>query len=174
MVNRHQSSGFTLLETVVAMTILGMFLAMLFLVQADMRAWEKRLPVSYMKHPQIMAVLARVKRDVIDAHGAEPYRTTHDGYTMSDKVLIVESVQADGGVRTVVWDFREPGVVRRRSYNVGIFEEWVARGVPRDFSERVTMDAVGIPDRPWAVRITARDQGGRVAIDQILQPRSHR
>lgn len=165
--------GFTLVEVAVAMTVMGIFLAILFVVQADMRAWEQRLPVNYMKHPQISAVLARMRRDVLDAHGQNPYRDTHEDYTMSDKVLIVESMHESGGVRTVVWDFRHAGEVRRRSYNVGVWEEWVARGVPRNFSEQVVIDAVGIPGRPWAVRVTARDGGGRLAIDQILQPRSH-
>lgn len=155
------------------MSVMGFFLAMLFVMQAEMRAWERRLPINYMKHPQISAVLARLRRDVLDAHGIEPYREQFQGYTMSDKTLIVESVQGNGGVRTIVWDFSQPGVVRRRSYNVGVAEEWVARGLPEDFSNFLVVDAVEIPGRPYGVRIIARDRRGRVAIDQILQPRAH-
>jgi prepilin-type N-terminal cleavage/methylation domain-containing protein len=173
MVKRRRPAGYTLLELVVAMTILAVFLGMLFVLQSEMRAWEKRLPVNYMKHPQIIAVLARLRRDVVDAHGTTPYRNEHDGYVMSEKTLIVESVHESGGVRTIVWDFSVPGVARRRSYTVGVAEEWVARGLPADFSQTLTLDAVEIPGRPWGVRLLARDGRGRIAIDQILQPRAH-
>jgi hypothetical protein len=45
--------------------------------------------------------------------------------------------------------------------------------VPTDFSNSIEVDAVGITGRPLGVRITARDGKGRIAIDQILQPRAH-
>ncbi len=173
MVSRPRGAGYTLIEIVVAMSVLAIFLAIMFLVQADLRAWEKRLPVNFMKHPQIIAVLGRLRRDVLDAHGSNPYREAHDGYTMSEKTLILESVHESGGVRMIVWDFNTPGMARRRSYNVGVAEEWVARGVPREFQDGLVLDAVGIPGRPYAVRVQARDERGRIAIDQILQPRAH-
>jgi prepilin-type N-terminal cleavage/methylation domain-containing protein len=170
---RRRSAGFTLLEILVAMSVMGFLLAMLFLLQAEMRAWERKLPINYMKHPQVMSVLSRLRRDVLDAHGISPYREEHDGYTMSEKTLIVESVQPNGGVQTIVWDFSQPGIAVRRSYNVGVAEEWRARGLPPEFSNELVVDAVEIPGRPYGVRILARDGRGRVAIDQILQPRAH-
>jgi prepilin-type N-terminal cleavage/methylation domain-containing protein len=171
-VNRR-SAGFTLLEIVVAMAIFGIFLLVIGILTSEMRSYEKRLPVNFMRHPQISAVVARVRRDVLDAHGSKPYRNSHGEYTMSPKTLILESVQATGGVETVVWDFSKPGEVRRISYNVGVASEWVARGVPEDFSSSVTLDAVDIPGRPYGVRLIAKDRNGRIAIDQILQPRAH-
>lgn len=171
MVMRRQR-GYSLLEVIVAMTVFGIFLAVVFTLTAEMRGYEKRFPINFHKHPQVSSVLARMRRDVLDAHGKRPYRDEHDGYVASEKVLILESVQADGGVRTIVWDFREPGVVRRRSYNVGVASDWWARGLPKDFASlRIEALKTG-SDAAWATRIIATDEGGRIAIDQILQPRA--
>lgn len=185
----RRAAGYSLLEVVVAMAIFGIFLAVLFGLTAEMRGWERRLPVNYMRHPQVMAVIARLRHDVLDAHGSRPYRRTHDGYTMSPTTLILETVHATGTVRMVVWDFSTPGEVRRRSYNAGALEdEWLARGVPEEFSRNFTFDAVTLaedeevfssdasqqePQRPYGVRVLAKDSNGKVAIDQILQPRAH-
>jgi len=75
-------------------------------------------------------------------------------------------------VRMVIWDFSEPGVARRREYNVGVVTEWVARGLPA--SANFEVDAIGFPKRPWGVRLKVEDAEGRLAIDQILQPRAHK
>ena len=88
-------------------------------------------------------------------------------------VLIVATVQPNGGVQTIVWDFSTPREVHRKAFNVGVATEWIARGVPSEFSNDLVLDAVGIPGRPWGVRLTAKDERGRIAIDQILQPRAH-
>ena len=173
MVSRRRLRGYTLIEFVVAIAVFGVFLMILTSLTMQMRRSEKTLPVNFMRHPQIMSVLARMRRDVLDAHGADPYREEFDGYTQSPKTLIIESVQESGGVQTIIWDFRTPGEVLRRSYNVGVGTNWVARGLPKEFSNELVVDAVGIPGRPWGVRLTARDAEGRLAIDQILQPRAH-
>ena len=171
MVSRGQR-GYSLIEVVIAMAIFASFLAVVFILTAEMRSWEKRLPVNMQKHPQVNAVISRLRRDVLDGHGSKPYRNEHDGFTMDEKVLIVESVQENGGVQTIVWDFREAGVVRRIAYNVGARTEWEARGLPPDFSS-IEIGAESIPNaKAWAVRIQATDRNGRLAIDQILLPRA--
>ena len=171
MVTRRQR-GYTLMEVMVAMTIFGMFLAVLFILTAEMRGYERRLPVNYHRHPQVIAVLARMRRDVMDGHGKNPYKSSYGDYTASDKVLILDTVLPSGGVETVVWDFRTPGEVRRRSYNVGVPTDWVSRGLPPDFSQ-IDIEAVQTgPRSGWATHITARDGRGLLAIDAILQPRA--
>ncbi len=169
---RAGQRGYSLMEIVVAMTIFLIFLATVFTLTSEMRSYEKRLPVNFQKHPQIAAVLSRLRRDVIDGHGKSPYRDAFEGYTASSQVLIIESVQQNGSVQTIVWDFREPGVVHRRAYNVGNATDWFARGLPRDFSN-LKIDALKTGSgAAWATRIVATDGEGRIAIDQILQPRA--
>ncbi len=165
-------SGYTLLEAVFAMAIFGMFCTVLFLLTAEMRFYEKRLPINMHKNPQVISVLSRMRRDVLDASSRQPYEKTHGEYTSSDKVLIIKTMMPNGGEQTVIWDLRTPGEVRRRAYNVGVPEDWVSRGLPVDFST-AEIGAVKItPGSAWATRITARDEKGRIAIDTILQPRA--
>jgi prepilin-type N-terminal cleavage/methylation domain-containing protein len=159
--------GYTLLEVVIAMAIFGTFLAILFQLTAEMRNHEKRLPVNMHRHPQVMSVLARLRRDVHDAHGVKPYRDAHDGYQASKKVLILETVNTKGGVETAVWDLRVAGEARRRAYIVGNVEEWVTRGLPAEFE--IEPLKIGVA---WAAHVKATDEKGRLAIDAILQPRA--
>jgi prepilin-type N-terminal cleavage/methylation domain-containing protein len=169
---RRRQAGYTLLELTVAMAIFSIFLATLFVLTLEMYRYEKRLPVNFMKNPQVIGVIARLRRDVQDAHTRTPYLETHDGFTMSSKTLILRTVSETGGEQIVVWDFTTPGEVLRRSHNVGVKSDWRARGVPASFSQDWEFDAVKIGNSPYGVRIQARDERGRLAIDQILQPRT--
>lgn len=164
--------GFTLLEVVVTMAIFGTLLMIVGTLTMEMRGQEKRYPVNFMQHPQIIAVLSRLRRDVFDAFGSNPYPPSagNGRYTQSPRILIVETIVGNG-VQIVVWDFSRAGEVHRVSYNVGLMTEWVARGLPPEFG--ATIDAVETPGHPYGVRITALDRNGRLAIDQYLQPRAH-
>ncbi|HEX7829244.1 MAG TPA: prepilin-type N-terminal cleavage/methylation domain-containing protein [Thermoanaerobaculia bacterium] len=167
---RRAQLGYSLLEVIVAMTIFLIFLATLFALTSDMRAYEKRLPVNFQKHPQIAAVLTRLRRDVIDGIGKNPYLEAHEDYVGGEQVLIVKTL-VNGGEQIVVWDFREPGVVRRRAYNASMATDWWARGLPKGFHLEVDAVKTG-PRAGWATHIQATDSEGRIAIDQILQPRA--
>lgn len=167
------SSGYTLLEVVVAMAVFGIFLLILGMLTVEMRSQEKRMPVNFLRHPQIVTVVSKLRRDVQDAFGPEPYPEAFKEYTQTPQTLIIQSVQQNGGVQTIVWDFRDAGVVKRRAWNVGVATDWTARGVPADFSSTFQLEAVEMKGRPYGVRITAHDGEGRIAIDQILQPRAH-
>lgn len=164
--------GFTLMEVVVTMAIFGVFLLIVTTLTLEMRGNEKRYPVNYMQHPQVIAVLSRMRRDVLDAFGSNPYPgSTIDGkYSQSPKTLIVQTI-VGGGSQIVVWDFSTKGEAHRVSYNVGVATEWVARGLPPDFEG--TFDAVETPGHPFGVRVLAFDKNKKLAIDQYLQPRAH-
>jgi prepilin-type N-terminal cleavage/methylation domain-containing protein len=175
---KRSQRGHTLLEVIVSLTIFGTFLAIAFGLTAEMRRWERRLPVNFMRHPQIIAVIARMRRDVLDVQLPPPpndkiYLNEYDGYVMGSKTLIVQT-GLDTGLQTVVWDFSESGVVRRVSYNVGVKTEWVARGVPPEFSAGTDIEAMKFEGRLYGVRLIAKDTNGLIAIDQILQPRSYK
>jgi len=173
---KRRQRGYTLLEIVISMAIFAIFLAIFFSLTAEMRQWERKLPVNFMKHPQMISVLARLRRDIQDVQvpssAGKIYLPSHDGYTNGPKTLIVQTLLPTG-LQTIVWDFREPGVAKRIAYNVAEKSEWVARGLPTEFTSGVDIEAVKFEGRPYGVRLTAKDGNGKLAIDQILQPRTH-
>ena len=152
------------------LSIFGIFIFILVSLTAEMQGYDRKYPVNFMKHPQVSAVMSRMRKDVVDAFGADPYPASYAEYTQTEKTLIVYSVQSTGFAQTVVWDLTTQGEVRRTAYSVGgVVSQWVARGVPTSFK----IGTYEIPDRPFAVRVTATDGAGRLAIDQIFQPRAH-
>ena len=163
---RRRERGFTLMEVVVAMAIFGIFLMILVQLTADMAFYEKKYTVNFLAHPQAAAVVSRLRRDVADAW--PPYYPESVGtYSQTPQTLLVDVIEA-GGVKHVVWDFRTKGEVHRISYNVAVPTEWVARGTPN--FEITDLPLVNKPD---SVRILAKDEGGRLVVDQIFQPRPH-
>jgi prepilin-type N-terminal cleavage/methylation domain-containing protein len=175
VVTRCRQRGFTLLEITISMTIFAVFLAIFFTLTSEMRQWEKKLPTNFMRHPQVMAVISRMRRDVQDVFvppgsSNNPYLPEYGGLENSPKRLIFETVRTDG-TETIIWDFTEPTVARRISYKVGVKSVWVARGLPPDFAPLI--EAEEFPGRPYGVRLKAKDNNGTIAIDQILQPRAH-
>jgi prepilin-type N-terminal cleavage/methylation domain-containing protein len=174
VVRRRSLRGFTLLEIVISMAVFGVFLMIAFTLTSEMRGWESRMPVNFMKHPQVMSVMTRLRRDVLDLQvppSGNIYIEEHDGYVNGKQVLIIETLLPTG-VQKIVWDFREPGTAKRIAYNVGnASDPWIARGLPEGFD--VDVKSKKFPGRPYAVRIVVTDGNGKIAIDQILQPRTH-
>jgi prepilin-type N-terminal cleavage/methylation domain-containing protein len=164
-----RARGFTLIEIVVVLAIFGIFLWIVVVLTADMRAWEKRMPVNFMTHPQISAVVSRLRKDVQDAAGPY-YRDTYGNYSMSSKMLIVYTLQSAGTGETVVWDFTTDGEVTRRAFTdiSGTTTTWTAHGTPT-----FTITDFPIAGHPDSVRIQAFDKDGKLAIDQVFQPRPH-
>ena len=158
--------GFTLMEVVVCLALFGVFIIIITMLTREMTGYERRLPVNFMSHPQVNATLSRLRRDVLDSTF---YPDDYQSYKQSPKTLILEAVQPTGYTQTIVWDFSMPAEVHRRAYSVGnVSSEWVARGVPafsiKDFE---------ISGHPDSVRVQAFDSKGRLAVDQIFQPRRH-
>jgi type II secretory pathway component PulJ len=172
---RRRERGYSLLEVVVMLAVFGVVLVIFFTLTAELRLWEKRLPVNYMRHPQVAAVMMRLRKDVLDAYmPLGPYVDEEGDYESGEKILIIATLLEEGTVQTVVWDFSKPGVVQRIAYNTGLKAgTWTARGLPVEFSKEVGIAAVEFEGRPYGVQIRATDEDGRIAIDQILQPRSH-
>jgi len=160
--------GFSLMEMVVALTIFGTFLIICAILTKEMMGYEKKLPVDFLTYPQVSAVISRLRRDVEDAT-APYYPDAFENYIQSDSTLILYSLDEDNHAKTIVWDFTDPAIVRRRAYNVGMLSnEWIARGLPK-----IRINAYEVPDHAYSVRVQAVDSHGILAIDQIFQPRPH-
>ena len=59
--------GFTLMEVVVTLAVFGMFLVIIVILTAEMRRNETRYPINYMAHPEVEAVMSRMRKDILDA-----------------------------------------------------------------------------------------------------------
>ena len=165
MVTRERTTerGFTLLEISVAMAIFGIFLYIIVMLTSEMKRNEKKYPVNFMEHPQVSAVMARMRRDVFDA---SYYPQEVGGFDQSGQVLIVATIHKDGTIESVVYDFKTPGEVHRRTFLGNVQQtEWIARGLPV-FNWSPLDDGAHV-----GVEIKAYD-GPSLAIDQIFFPRA--
>lgn len=158
--------GFTLLEVVMTVAIFGVFLMMMVSVTMDMKKNEAKYPVNFMTHPEVASVIARLRKDVFDT---KYYPTEFNGYSQSNKTLVLYTLRTTGFAETVVYDFRTKGEVHRKAFNAtDLVGDWVARGVPTFQIAGYTL-ATGQD----AVRIQATDDAGKLAIDEIFLPRPH-
>jgi len=158
--------GYSLVEIVVTLAIFGIFLYIVVMLTAEMKRNEKKWPVNFMTHPDVSAVIARVRRDIEDT---KAFPTNFNTYTADNKTLILYTILPSGFAETVVYDFNTPGEVHRLAFTASQqTSEWVAHGVPV-FSTDRDNDVNGEP----AVHISAVDTNNRLAIDQIIVPRPH-
>ncbi len=165
---KRRTGGFTLAEVLVSMSIFMVVLLIMFTLTREMRNYDKKMPVNMMRHPQTNAVLSRLRKDVLCGLSSTPFKDSFQEYS-SDDVLIVETLNDSAYVRTIVWDFRVAGQAIRREYNVGeLSSEWIARGVPRIVAN------VDLEENPQSVRVQAKDDSGKLAIDQTYTPRTHK
>jgi len=158
--------GSSLLELVVALAILGALLMMIVSLQSQMFHFERTMRIELMTHPETMAVLARVRKDVLDATG---YPATAGSYVQSPTVLILGGTDERGQPIQIVYDFQRDQMVVRATFHAGTgakIGEWVARGVPR-----YRVSSYEMPDGSTAVRLQGEDRQGRLTIDQIYEPR---
>jgi hypothetical protein len=148
--------------------IFAVFLWIVVVLTADMRTWEKKMPVNLMSHPQIAAVVSRLRRDVADAC-CTYYPDTLNEWSQNASTLIVDTLRERGTSEKIVWDFSKPGEVTRIVFIRDREESrWTAHGTPT-----FKVDSYLVQGRPYSVRIQAWDAKGKLAIDQIIEPRAH-
>lgn len=164
--SRFGERGYTLMEVVVTLAIFGTFLLIIVSLTLEMRRNEARYPINYMMHPEVESVIARLRKDVFDT---KYYPAEFKGYTQTGKTLILYTLRETGFAETVVYDFQTKNEVHRKSFNAtALIGDWVARGVP-DFQ----IGAYELETGQDAVRISARDDNNKLAIDAIFLPRPH-
>lgn len=164
MVRRRQR-GFSLLEMVVSVAIFGVILLVLTILEGEMKRFDRSMRLQLLNHPEPTAVLARVRRDVLDSRG---YPGHYGRYEQSPSTLLLYGLDDTGQPETIVYDFSQPGVAIRMAFGVkGESSEWRANGVPR-----FTITDAAMPDGGIAVRVQARSKG-KLIIDAIIQPRIH-
>ena len=152
------------MEMVVALAIFTILLMVVVSLENQMLRFDRSMRIRFMVHPEDMAVIARVRKDVLDAQG---YPETAAEYTQSPTTLILTVLNEDNVLEQVVYDFSEEGMARRIAYlqNEKTME-WIARGVPK-----YRVSSFAMPNDEIAVRLRGLDQKGALLVDQILLPR---
>jgi hypothetical protein len=160
------TSGYSLIEIVVTLALFGTFLFIIVSLTAEMRRNEKKWPVDFLSHPDVAAVVSRLRRDVYDA---KYFPDAWQSYAQSDATPIIYTITSAGFAETVVWDFRKPGEVTRHSWNANQQQaDWVARATPTFSTTKYQA-----PNGEAGLHVTAVDDKGKLAIDQILIQRPH-
>ena len=158
--------GYTLLEVVVTLAVFGIFLTIIVTLTLEMRKNEQRYPINYMANPQVGGVVVRLRKDIFDTMY---YPAAFQGYSQTRKTLLLYTLRQTGFAETVIYDFSNRGEVHRKAFNASQqVSDWVAHGVP-DFE----ITAFTLSTGQDAVRITARDDQQKLAIDEIMLPRAH-
>lgn len=155
-----------MLEIIVALAVFGILMLVLAGLDREFLRFDREMRVQFFLHPEPMSVLARVRRDVLDSRG---YPASFQSWSQSPTQLLlyVEDPKTPK-LMIVVYDFSEVGFARRLAFEgKEKVSDWRARGVPK-----FTIGSYDMPRGGTAVRLKALDEKGRLAVDQIIQPRS--
>jgi prepilin-type N-terminal cleavage/methylation domain-containing protein len=162
----RRQRGLTLVEMLVTLAVFGVFIVIIGTITYNMYYVQQKWPINYMSHPEVGGVVARVRRDVLDSMH---YPSEFEGFLQTKKTLILYVVGQDGYAKTIVYDFRKSDEVRRLEYKSKELETtWIGRAMPAFEIDGHTLDSTQV-----AVRLIAKDPGGKLAIDQIFVPRPH-
>lgn len=161
----RRARGYSLMEITVTLALFGVFLFIIVTLTAEMRRNEKKWPVNFLTHPDVSAALSRMRRDVYDAkYFPDAWQT----YSQTGQTPIIYLVTATGA-ETIVWDLRTPGQVTRHAWIANLPQaDWTAQATPT-----FTAEQYEAPNGETGLHVTAVDDKGKLAIDQILIQRPH-
>ena len=151
--------GVSLLEMVIAMAIFSAFLLIIGLMTRDYARLDRSVRLRWFTHPDDMAVVARLRRDVLDSHG---YPSEFQGKAQGPTTLLL----SHGGGETIVWNFEPARVERTEWEGASLQTRWVARA-----TRSYQIDSFEMSDGNYAVHLTGRTEEGEIAIDRVLAPR---
>lgn len=160
--SRCRGGGFTVLEVIVTLAIVAILLAIVAQVHLEYIRFDRAATKSLFRHPQLSAVTARVRNDVLSTAA---YPIEFRDWEQSSQTLIV---RLDGSPpRTAVWEFSEGSATRHLFEPGEQVSVWRAGGVPLFTVSAVELDQ----DRRVATRLVATAENGKVIFDGIFQPR---
>lgn len=166
MVNgERRERGFTMIEMVVALAVFGILILVSVEIEQELFRAEKTQVVDFFSHPELDAIVVRLRADVLDSTG---YPASAGTWRQSPKTLLL-SIPAGNAATIVAWDFSHAGEARRLELH-GSTEaaSWVARGTPSFEISSVTM-----PDGTVAVHLVGTSSDGERIVDRVFAPRAH-
>lgn len=150
----------TAVEVVIALAIFGVLLLILTSLQAEFLRFDRDADLRLFDHPQHLAVLERLRRDVQDSIS---YPLMWQEWLQTDTSLILRLSEET----VVVWSF-ESGRAERLSWVDGALDErWTARGLPR-FELAAAEGASG----RFGVRLQGYGGEEQLVLEQVVFPRA--
>ena len=171
---KKRSRGYSLIELVVAVAILGFLVFIMVALEREIVSWDRKTRLDLFTQPESAKVIHRFRKDVMDAKKYHSGKL--DDYEQSDTTLLLD-LQDD---KSVVWDFSNGDVVKRIEYDKGTAGvEWTSK---TRVTFRVTAYQIcipsGDPDVPpscsgtYFTHLIGSDRKGNVIVDQIVIPRA--
>lgn len=174
---RPERRGFSLIEMIVAIAILGFLVLMLVLLERDLVMFDRKTRVDLFSQPNTASVLHRLRRDVLDSWN---YRASYKGLRQSPTVLLLDGYVDGVKIRrshVIIWDFTDPGIARRIEYaDDRLVSEWSTNAQARFEVESYRMcdeaDGETVPrcSGPYFVYLKAYDAKGNLVVDEKVTP----
>jgi len=155
--------GASLLELLIALSIFGVFLIVIMVLQREAIRFDRQVQIQWKDHVHPSAIAARLERDVREASS---YPASFLHFTQSSSTLLLRR-SGNGPQQTIIYEF-ENGMTRRREYkNESPEHYWEARGVPRFVVTAITSESGNV-----GVQLTGIDARSRIIIENAFFPRA--
>jgi prepilin-type N-terminal cleavage/methylation domain-containing protein len=178
-VRETRQRGFSLVELIVTVAIMGILIFMLVALQRELVTFDRKLKVDLFSQPNTSSVLHRIRRDVLNAqryHPEEPYAD----YEWSETTMLLDYPldRAEGATKSfvVVWDFTEPDLAKRiELVDEKVVSEWSTTSGARyelNYDYRICRPTEPLPScgGPQFIRLLGYDSKGGLVVDEKVAP----